>query len=537
MARLSFTVLVVGTLAVVPVRFAGGAEDAAPPNIVLILADDLGYSDIGCYGSEIATPHLDRLAKEGVRFTQFYNTARCCPTRAALLTGLYPHQAGVGHMTEDQNRPGYRGNLHRECVTIAELLRAAGYQTMMCGKWHVTRYTAQAGPKHTWPLQRGFEKFFGTIAGGGSYFNPVTLCRDNEFVAPSGEFYKKDAIAEQAAQYIDQAARAGRPFFLYVAFTAPHWPLHAKPADLARYRGKYASGWDVVRDQRHKRMIQLGVVRPEWPLTPRDERVRPWVEVPHRAWHERRMEVYAAQVDSLDQGVGRILEELRRTGQEHKTLVMFLSDNGACAEEIAAAWRNPVIPDKTLDGRPVQVGNDTNFLPGDADTFQSYGVPWANVSNTPFRLYKHWVHEGGIATPLICRWPSVLRGNGRLTHQVGHVIDLMPTCLEAARVKYPASFGGYRLKPLEGTSLLPILRGETLTRGMLFWEHEGNRAVRDGKWKLVARHRGPWELYDMEADRTEMNDLAAKFPALVTYMAKAYEEWAKRAGVEPWGGR
>jgi arylsulfatase A-like enzyme len=502
---------------------------------VLILADDMGFSDLGCYGSEILTPNLDRLAKGGLRFTQFYNTARCCPTRAALMTGLYPHQAGVGHMTQDWRRPGYRGDLNQETATLAEVLRGAGYQTMMCGKWHLTRHTGSEGPKHNWPMARGFDKFFGTIQGGGNYFDPVSLTRDNQFSRPTGDFYYTDAISEYAAGYIEQAGRSGKPFFLYVAYTAPHWPLHARPEDVIRYRGKYAMGWDALREQRQKRMIDLEILRAEWPLTPRDSRVNAWDEVPYKEWHQRRMEVYAAQIDSMDRGIGRILEKVAQVGAQENTLVFFLSDNGGCAEEVAATWQNAVIPAKTRDGRAVQVGNNPNILPGPENTFQSYGVPWANASNTPFRLYKHWVHEGGIATPLIVYWPAGLKQPGRLTQEIGHVIDLVPTCLEVAGCQFPSVFGGYKTTPLEGQSLVPVLLGKTRQRGPIFWEHEGNRAVRDGKWKLVSKHPGAWELYDMEADRTERNNVAQKFPAIVKYMSQQYESWAKRSHVEPWG--
>lgn len=506
------------------------------PNIVIILADDLGFSDLGCYGGEILTPNLDRLAKEGLRFRQFYNCARCCPTRAALLTGLYPHQAGVGHMMTDYRLPGYRGNLSERCVTIAQLLRAAGYQTMMCGKWHVTRFVGAEGPKHNWPLQRGFEKFYGTIHGGGSYFDPVTLTRDNHFIRrpEAGDYYYTDAISDQAVAYLEEAARAKKPFFLYVAYTAPHWPLHAPEAVVRRYRGRYAAGWDALRKERYERMISLGIIPRHWQLTPRDPRVPDWEQNPYKPWQQRRMEVYAAQVDLMDQGIGRVLEKLRQIGAEQNTLVMFLADNGGCAEEIAPNWTGLHIPEKTHDGRPVQVGNDPRYMPGGEDSYQSYGIAWANASNTPFRLYKHDVHEGGIATPMIVRWPAVIKPGNRWSDQLGHVIDIMPTCLEVAKARYPAQFGGFNLTPIEGQSLVPAFEGRLWQRGVLCWEHEGNRAVRDGKWKLVARHGGPWELYDMEADRTEMHDLAPSFPVLVEQLSRDYEAWAKRCNVEPW---
>ncbi|NQU24796.1 MAG: arylsulfatase [Candidatus Nealsonbacteria bacterium] len=506
------------------------------PNIVIILADDLGFSDLGCYGSEILTPNLDKLAKNGLRFTQFYNCGRCCPTRASLLTGLHPHQAGVGHMMNDYRRPGYRGNLNKQCVTIAQLLKTAGYQTMMCGKWHVSRYVDPAGPKFNWPQQRGFDKSYGTIHGGGSYFDPATLCRDNHFIRRPDEedYYYTDAISDQAAKYVEQAVAGTKPFFLYVAYTAPHWPLHVPRVMLSRYRTQYTLGWDTLREQRHRRMIALGIVDRRWPLSPRDPRVRSWELNSYKPWQQRRMEVYAAQVDMMDQGIGRILERVRQTGAERNTLVMFLSDNGGCAEEVASSWKGLHVPERTHGGRSVQVGNNPNVTPGGEDTYQSYGLAWANASNTPFRLYKHQVHEGGIATPMIVRWPEVITDGGGLTHQVGHVLDIMPTCLRAAKIAYPTIHEGLTLLPPEGKSLIPIFQGQTRQQSVYFWEHEGNRAVRDGKWKLVSRHPGTWELYDIVADRTELNDLAAKFPIIVQGLARSYDAWAKRCNVEPW---
>jgi arylsulfatase len=510
----------------------GGA--ARRPNIVLILADDMGFSDIGCYGGEIRTPNIDGLARGGVRFTQFYNTARCCPTRASLLTGLYPHQAGVGHMVDNPKPfPGYGGDLSRQAVTIAEALKPAGYQTLMCGKWHVTPVT---GSKHNWPRQRGFDRYYGIIHGAADYFNPVTLVRDNEKAeldAPG--YYFTDAIASNAAAFVADEARKPEPFFLYAAFTAPHWPLHALEEDIARYRGRYKDGWDAMREERHRRQIGMGLVRKEWPLTVRDPAVPAWRDAPDKEWQQRRMEVYAAQVDRLDQGVGRILEAVRRSGQEENTLVMFLSDNGGCAEELGPKARALHIPSVTLDGRPVRVGNVPGVMPGAEDTYQSYGVPWANASNTPFRLYKHWVHEGGIATPLVARWPGVIRRKNALTDAPGHLIDLMATCVDVAGARYPDSFAGERITPLEGKSLRPVFEsGRRSGHEAIFWEHEGNRAVRQGQWKLVSRHPGQWELYDLEADRTEMRNLAASDPGRVASMTALYEQWAARAKVEPW---
>jgi arylsulfatase len=388
-------------------------------------------------------------------------------------------------------------------------------------------------------MQRGFEQFFGTLAEGGSYFDPATLTRDNKFMKAEGEFYLTDALAQRAGEYLDAAGRSTRPFFLYVAFPAPHWPLQAKPADLARYRGSYGIGWDSVRDARWRRMTEYGILKPRWPLSPRDPRVPAWINAPNHDWHARRMEVYAAQVDSMDQAVGRILEKLKQIGRADNTLVMFLSLSGACGDELAANWQTAYhIPDKTRAGGAVQVGNSTDFLPGTEDTFQSYGVPWANVSNTPFRGYKRLAYEGGIASPLVVRWPAVIRTGKQITAQVAHVIDIVPTCLEAAGKQYTGDYHGYKLLPLEGESLLPNFRQSTpVVRNPLCWEHEGNRAVRDGKWKLVARSQGPWELYDMEADRTEQKNLAASEPAEVKRLAESYDVWAKRVHVLFWGKR
>ena len=522
LSRLGLTLLLGAVLPASPVRAAAAVANPRP-NIVLILADDLGYSDLGCYGSEIATPNLDRLAVGGLRFTQFYNVARCCPTRAALLTGLYPHQAGVGHMVETAGHPipyfgfpAYKAELSDHAVTIAEALQPAGYHTAMAGKWHLTPFTDS---KNNWPRQRGFEKFYGIIDGFCSYFTPTSLTRDNDAVKPEGaDYYLTDAIGENAVRYIGELAPQPQPFFLYVAFTAPHWPLHARPEDIAKYEGKYLQGWDAVRAARHQREIELGVVDAKWPLTPRDKAVPAWTDAPNKAWQAHRMAVYAAQVDRLDQNVGKILACLKETGAEQNTLVLFLSDNGGCAENLGA---------KRPGGAPPS-------LPGGPDTYASYGPPWANVSNTPFRLYKHWVHEGGIATPLIASWPGTIAPTG-LTSQTGHIIDLMATCLDLAGATYPKIYHGKEIVPLEGRSLGPIFHGQIRAgHEELFWEHEGNRAARQGPWKLVSRHPGAWELYNLETDRTELQNLAAQHPEKVRELAAKYDAWAQNVGVVPW---
>jgi arylsulfatase len=512
---------------------ATSGADGAKPNIVLILVDDMGFSDLGCYGGEIRTPNIDALAKGGVRFSQFYNTARCCPTRASLLTGLYPHQTGVGHMVDNPKPfPGYTGDLNQNCVTLAEVLKAAGYRTMMSGKWHVTPVTKS---KHNWPLQRGFDKYYGIIHGAADFFNPVTLTRDNESADPPGDdYYFTDAITDNAVSYIESAAADNAPFFLYTAYTAPHWPLHARPEDIERYRGRYKAGWDELRAERHRRVVEAGIIDRRWKLTERDDRIPAWADAADKDWQQRRMEVYAAMVDRMDQGVGRIMSALRRSGREQNTLVLFLADNGGCAEEIQPTWKGLHIPTHTRDGRPVRVGNVPSIMPGAGDTYQSYGIPWANASNTPFRLYKHWVHEGGISTPLIAHWPGKTRP-GAISHEPGHLIDIMSTCVDVAGANYPRERSGHKVTPMEGATLRPAFNGGKISRrGALYWEHEGNRAIRDARWKLVSRFPDRWELFDLEADRTETNNLAARHADRVERMARQYENWAVRAQVQSW---
>jgi arylsulfatase len=523
-------------------------DDPPRPDIVIILADDMGYSDIGCYGGEIRTPTLDRLAANGLRYTHFYNTARCCPTRASLLTGLYPHQAGVGHMMSDRGAPGYRGDLNDRCVTIAEALRPAGYRSYMAGKWHVTKQTGQWSgderrtSKHNWPLQRGFDRFWGTIHGAGSYWNPVSLTDGNTPISiPDGEpFYYTDAISEHAARFVREH-HGDAPFLLYVAYTAPHWPLHAHEEDVARYEDRYDAGWDALRTERYRRMIDLGLIDPAWAMAPRDPRVPDWSEAPHPEWHRRAMAVYAAMIDRMDRGIGRVVEALKDTGRLDDTLILFLSDNGGCAEGGRAFGKGGRTSGlscsikTTRDGRPVHFGHYDEHMPGPPDTYQEYGRSWANASNTPFRLYKHWVHEGGIATPLVVHWPAGIDARGALRGQPGHVIDLMPTCLEVAGAAYPASRGGTPIEPVAGASLVPTFADRPLDRPALYWEHEGNRAVRAGSWKLVARGRaGPWELYDLATDRTELHDRAADHPEVVERLAAMWQAWAERSGVLPW---
>ena len=542
------------------------AANAAPakPNIIYILADDMGFSDIGCYGGEIATPHLDALAAGGLRFTQFYNTARCCPTRASLLTGLYPHQAGIGHMVDSKKGgPGYQNDLNTRSVTIAQALRPAGYRNYLVGKWHVTpRATDPANPsKHNWPLQRGFDRFYGTIHGAGSFFDPNTLTRDNQFISPHAdpeyhpaEYYYTDAISDHAVRFIREHAQSApdKPFFMYVAFTAAHWPMHAKEKDIAKYKGRYDAGYEPIRAARWAKAKQLGLVDPKWALTPASGA---WADVADKAFETRCMEVYAAMVDCMDQGIGRIVAELKARGQFENTLICYLQDNGGCAEGMGRGMQRPpmqrpeqptlpplakdylqpdMIPKQTRDGYPMRQGY--GVLPGGADTYHGYGREWANVSNTPFREYKHWVHEGGISTPLVAHWPKGISTRGELRAQPGHLIDLMATAVDLAGAKYPAELNGEKITAMQGVSLRAAFANQPLPRTEpIFFEHEGNRAAREGDWKLVAKGpTGKWELYNVAADRTETRDLAATEPAKLKELVAKWEAWAKRAHAIPW---
>ncbi len=549
-------------LALLGIAAVGSAAES--PNILVILSDDMGFSDIGCYGGEIRTPNLDALAADGLRFTQFYNSARCCPTRASLLTGLHPHQAGVGHMMEDRGPrfPGYRGDLNRNCVTIAEALKPGGYRSYMVGKWHVTRHIGQDGPKHNWPLQRGFDRFYGMVGGGGSFFDPFSLTRGNSLISPFADpgyrpstYYFTDAISDHAVGFIGDHARdrGQKPFFLYVAYTAAHWPMHALPEDIARYEGKYDGGYEPIRRARLAKSSGLDLIDADQGMSPM---AGAWDRVANKGREAACMQVYAAMVDRMDQGVGRIVAELKRTGRFENTLILFLQDNGGCAEDQGRvrkkdrvdgpragrptmppippeALPDGLVPPQTRDGYPVRQGPDV--VPGRADTYVAYGRGWANVSNTPFREYKHWVHEGGISTPLIAHWPAGIRARGELRRQPGHVIDIMATCLELAGATYPASVGGEPTTPPEGRSLVPAFAGRPIDRDALYWEHEGNRAVRVGDWKLVAKGpAAPWELYDLSIDRVEGNNLAAPHPDRVRELGEKWESWARRSRVLPW---
>jgi arylsulfatase len=495
------------------------------PNIIIILADDMGYSDINCFGSDIQTPNINALAKTGLVMTQFYNSSRCCPSRASLLTGLYQHQAGVGDMVNTRKEPAYQGYLNHNCVTIAEALKAGGYNTYMAGKWHVG-----TAPEN-WPVKRGFDHYFGLIDGAGSYFNPTASYRPNQHLTvalddkpftPGPNWYSTDNYADYAVKYIKDNKTTGKPFFLYMAFTSPHWPLQALPEDIAKYKGKFMKGWDVLREERLKKMITLGIVPKDTKLSPRDKNVPEWNSLTQeeKVDFDDKMAVYSAMVDRMDQNIGRIRQALKETGVDQNTLIMFLSDNGASSEytkgngflpEIIAASKKPA---------------------SDPTSFTTYGFPGANVSNTPLRLFKHWEYEGGTATPFIAYAPSIIKQHIQ-TDQPGHLIDLMATCLDVAGVTYPKTYNGNTITPTEGVSLLPLMKGKTWKgNNALFFEHEGNRAVRQGDWKLVSQYpENQWALYNIKTDRAELNDLSTKYPDRVKQMEALYNEWAPRAGV------
>ncbi len=501
------------------------AHAAERPNIVCILVDDMGFSDISCYGGEIPTPNIDALARNGVRFTQFYNTGRCCPTRASLLTGLYSHQTGIGLMTGDQKVEGYRGFLNDRCATAAELLRDAGYFTAHTGKWHVGHRE-----QSMWPLQRGFDRFYGIVEGGGFYFKVKegrTVKEGNDTIfsvsqQPPAGWYTTGVWTEQGIRFVDEALAAKKPFFLYVAHNAPHFPLQAPEEEIARYRGKFKAGWQKLRDARHQRQIEAGIVNKEWPLAPWPDAPPVWdsLSAEEQDRFDHLMAIYAAVMDRLDRSIGQLVSALKERGVLDNTLLVFLSDNGGTAE-----------------GGPRGRSEGPEPL-GSAESDVFYGRGWATVSNTPFRRYKRFCHEGGISTPLIVHWPAQIREGGALRHQVGHVIDLVPTFLDAAGAKYPAEHNGKPLIPLEGRSLTPAFAGQPIERDALFWEHEGNAAVRSGDWKLVRAGRGAsWELYNLKTDRTEMNNLAQEEPERVKDLTSRWMAWAQRAHVKPYPGK
>lgn len=511
--------------------FASKLACAAPskPNVVVILADDMGWSDIGCYGGEISTPNLDKLAQGGVRFTQFYNTARCSPSRASLLTGLYPHEAGMGYLDDlvKPNSQGTHGRLNNRAVTMAEALNTNGYFTAMTGKWHL-------GQKQgTTPWNRGFQRSLNSARGGIYFPNQKNRADTNLFLngkplpLNSPEFgkdwYSSDLWTNYSLKFVDESLKEKKPFFLYQAFCAPHFPLMAPEKDIAKYRGKFMAGWDKLREARYQRQIKLGLVDPKWPLSQRPLDTPAWdsLSAADRKMFDEKMAVYAAMIDNMDQNIGKLVDGLKKRGVLDNTLILFMSDNGGNAES-----------------GPQGVTRGENL--GDPQSEVFLGMNWATLNNTPFRRFKHFTHEGGISTPLIASWPAGIpkARSGKWEKQPGHLVDIMATVMDLTKTKYPSTYNGHKILPMDGVSLMPAFQGKSLNRtNPIFWEHEGNRAIRIGKWKAVSKLKEPWELYDIDADRTEQRDLAKERPDQVRSMSSQWEAWAKTSFVDQWPGR
>lgn len=519
MTKKLLSVLFCAIIAGAPILFTHSAFAASTrPNIIVILVDDMGFSDLGCYGSEIPTPNLDKLAATGLRFTQFYNTGRCCPSRASILTGLYPHEAGVGHMTDDDHLPGYRGRLNDNCVTTGEVMREAGYFTIMSGKWHVGQ---QAGVV---PWKRGFDRSLNSPAGGfyypenkphRIYLNGTGLPDDSPELPKN--WYSTDLWTDYAIKFIDEGREAKKPIFLYLAYNAPHFPLQAPADEIARFRGKYKIGWDKLREQRHAKQKELGIVDPVWDLTPRPDDVQAWDKLSDKEKDrfDEIMSIYAACVSHMDAAVGKLVDALKQRDMLDNTLIMFMSDNGGNGESG---------PNGRLEGEHPGAAGSTVFC----------GKSWATLENTPFRRYKHYNHEGGVSTPLIVHWPAGFSAHNEFRRQPGHLIDVMATCVDVSGAKYPTEFHGQSIPPMEGRSLVPAFADKPIQRDALYWEHEGNAAVRVNDWKLVRTgYRGQWELYDMKKDRTELHDLSADRADVAKDLLAKWQAWAERTHVKP----
>lgn len=533
-----------------------GSNRDTRPNIVIIMADDLGFSDLGSYGGEINTSNLDRLARDGMRFTQFYNASRCCPTRASLLTGLYPHQAGIGRMTMDAGKPGYRGYLTENTVTLAEVLGRAGYNTGMVGKWHVSEtnrlepeqqlpwlaHTENYGPfsdTSQYPTARGFDRFYGNIWGVVDYFDPFALVNGKEQVMEvPGDFYYTDAIADTSAAYVEDFSKDNKPFFLYVAHTAPHWPLQAREEDIEKYKDLYKGGWEKLRAKRYQRILQSGLFGSETPPLP--EWMFPkmkWESNADSVWDARAMAVHAAMVDRMDQAIGKLVDKLEETGELDNTLILFLSDNGASYERPSKYGPGFDRAGSTRDGREVffPVEKNIDQLPGPQTVHAGIGPQWAHAINTPFRYWKSKVFDGGICTPMIAHWPQGIAQVNTVSAEPGHVVDFMATCLELAQTQYPGEFNGRKITPLQGRSLLPVFQtGQREDPEYIFWEHFGSKGLRQGKWKLVQLDKkSEWQLFDLEKDRAETTNLAEQYPDVFKQMIEKWNELANDMNVYP----
>lgn len=503
------------------------ADDSGPdrlsgarPNIIIILVDDMGYSDLGCYGGEIKTPHIDQLAQNGLRFTQFYNQGRCCPTRASLMTGLQPHQVGIGHMTAPPGKPlgfkgPYQGYLNESCTTLAQVLHQSDYATLMTGKWHLG-----SDRKECWPLQRGFKKYYGCLSGAINYFQPGGdrgLTEGNDSIDPPIDFYATDTFTDKAIEYIDWAnSSSDRPFFLYLAYNAPHWPLNAKWSDYQKYRGKYSDGWNELIQRRNARQREMGLLSDQ--TTPAPYPGPDWDSLgeKQRDRLDAIMAAYAGCVDSIDQNIGKLVSYLKKAGQFDNTVIFLLSDNGACQE-----------------GGDFGKGDEAMIRKPPLETTGGVrlGLHWAGACNTPYRKYKHFVHEGGACTPMIAHWPEGIAkaDRGSFVRQRAYLQDFMATVIDLSGANYPSG-----MPKCEGRSIAPLLAGsraEIHTEPM-YWEHEGNAAMRMGNWKLVREYGKPWELYDIPKDRTELSDLSSSRPEQRKKMIAMWETWARKTGVQ-----
>ena len=484
------------------------------PNIVILMADDVGYSDIGCFGGEIKTPHLDSLAEGGLRFTNFYSENMCWVSRASLLTGSY-HRASFT-----------KEGLHPAAVTLPEILKQQNYKTFVTGKWHL------GGKTFPSPLDRGFDHFYGIPGGASSFFAPDKLTRDRtlieeEFKDP--KYYFTDAISDNAAKWIKESDK-NTPVFIYIAYTAAHWPLHAFDEDVEPYKGKYAMGWDKVREERFARMQKMNILPPNSKLTPRHSEVKAWADAPHKEWEQRRMEVYAAQLTVMDEGIGRIIKALKDTGRFDNTLMLFTIDNGGCHVEYTKDRKGSYLPEKTRDGKKMIPGNIPGLMPGPENTYQSYGISWANMSNTPFRYFKKYDHEGGIRTPMIAHWPAKIKEKGKLVRTPAHLVDIMPTILDLNELKLPNKSHGKEVMPIDGISLKASLIGEgkQQSRENIFFHHALGKALRKGDWKIVGINKKKWELYNLAEDPVELNDLSKSNPEKLKEMISEWEAMSKK---------
>lgn len=525
------------------------------PNIIIVMADDMGFSDLGSYGGEIKTPNIDRLAYNGLRFNSFYNTARCVPSRGAMLTGLYPHQAGVGKMTRDEGRPGYRGTLSSQSITIAEVLKKQGYQTGMTGKWHLSptepldeeeqlEWLSHQTEKNrfselkTYPIARGFDKFYGTIWGVVDYFDPFSLVNGKEPVEEVPEdFYYTDAIGDTAVAYVEEFSKDAAPFFLYVAHTAPHWPLQAPKEEIKKYDDVYTKGWREIRKKRYKKLLEKGILQGD--VVELSKFMFPkkiWEDNPNKEWDARAMAVHAAMIDRLDQSVGNLIDKLEEIGELENTVIFFLSDNGASSERPSRYGPGFDRAGSTREGEKILFPVEKDVLPGSQTVHSGIGPLWANVSNTPFKYWKGRVYEGGISSPFIVHWPKGSLEEGSVRSEAAHIIDLMATSLDLADAEYPETFKGLSIKPMAGKSMMPIIRGESdqNTHEVYFWEHMGSAAIREKDWKLVRLNPGaPWELYNLTKDRTETKNLAPEYLEKVQELKEKWNQMAHELQVLP----